>query len=85
MQSAKLTDPLKEVIIVKQRHDLGGGRFTLILTDERVYSCQPDGSAGDRDPGTAGGYEQCAISGNIATFKPVDRYFCKAFVEVGDL
>lgn len=68
-----LTDPSKTLIYAKaiNPHPSRKGASTITLTNGRVFSCQPDGSAQDRDPGTDGGYETCQISGTLATFQPV--------------
>jgi hypothetical protein len=78
---SKYIDPAAGLLVIKAIKPVKGtGLFTLILPDNRVYSMQPDGTDGDRDPGTEGGYEKCRVSGNLATFKPVDEYFTRAFV-----
>jgi hypothetical protein len=87
LMAAIFTDPTKEIITAKAAKPVAGTKlFTLILPDDRVYSCQPDGSSGDRDPGAEGGYERCRLAGNMATFHPVpDKYYTKPFVEVDGL
>lgn len=80
------TDPTKKVLAVKAVKALPGGTSVLENPDGRIVSIQPDGSVQDRDPGADGGYERCKISGNAATFKPVDgKYFTFAFVVVDGL
>ena len=48
------------------------GGFVIVLPNSNVFSLQPDGSYGERPPGTAGSYEVCqqdpAI--NILRFNP---------------
>jgi hypothetical protein len=80
-------DPTTLLITVKAIKPLTTGPLaTLILPDDRVFSCQPDGSAGDRVAGSEGAYERCRISGHLATFQPVPGvYHTRAFVEVTDL
>lgn len=87
MVFSKFTDPAaKGLIPVKAVKPVAGtSLFTLILPDNRVYSMQPDGSDGDRDPGADGGYERCRVAGNVATFKPVDQFFTRGFVIVDGL
>lgn len=61
---------------------------TLILRDDRVYSCLPDGSDDTRDPGTEGDYEKCKVDGGLATFHPdkkSDKFYTKPFVETDEL
>jgi hypothetical protein len=93
---ATLIDPTKETLAVKAVKPTGDpGVCTLVLADyttvdngktvlhvDDVFSCQPDGSAGTRPSGTAGAYERCTVSGNVATFRPVDKYFARHFVKV---
>ncbi len=45
------------------------GCSNYILPSGRVFSCQGDGSAGDRDPGTDGPWEQGQESGALTTFR----------------
>lgn len=86
---SKMMDPTKQVIPVKSVKVVAGSNppvYTLILPSGRVFSCQGDGSAGDRDPGTDGQWERCRVSGNIATFHPSEGdYFTWAFAEVSGL
>jgi hypothetical protein len=93
---ATLIDPTKETLAVKAVKPTGDpGVCTLVLADyttvdngkpvlhvDDVFSCQPDGSAGTRPSGTAGAYERCTVSGNVATFRPADKYFARHFVKV---
>jgi hypothetical protein len=80
------TDPLKEVIAVKAIKPIpGSSAVTWILPNDNVYSCQPDGSYGERPPGTDGAYERNRTEGNIGTFKPADKYISKAYVLVDGL
>jgi hypothetical protein len=90
---ATLIDPTKETLAVKEVKPTGDpGICTLILADyldaagklhvDEVFSQQPDGSAGTRPPGTAGGWERCTVNGNVASFKPTDKYFSRHFVKV---
>lgn len=81
------TDPQKETIAISAiKPVVGTNLVTWILPNGRVYSCQPDGSYGERDPGTEGGYEKCRMQGNVGTFKPDDgKYFTKAYVLVDGL
>jgi hypothetical protein len=86
MKSTTMID--RPPIAVKQVKAVAGqsGLFTLVLTDDRVYSCQPpDGADDDRDPGTEGSYEKCTVDGNLATFCPDGEYFSRWFVRVGGL
>lgn len=83
-----LIDPSKTVIYAQsiKPHDTRKGLSTCILPSGRVFSCQPDGSSGDRDPGADGGYEACKVSGSLATFQPVDgKYYSFAVVVVEGL
>lgn len=82
-----LIDPLKQLLVIKAVKPIAGSKLcTLILPDDRVFSCQADGSVGTRDPGTEGAWEKCRVSGTMATFKPVpDTYFTFAFVEGDEL
>jgi hypothetical protein len=96
---ATLIDPTKETLAVKDVKPTGDpGMFTLVLADYttveqgksvlhvgEVFSCQPDGSAGTRPSGTAGAYERCTVNGNVATYKPIDKYFTRHFVKVTGL
>lgn len=79
----------EDPIVVKTVKPVQGTKLsTLILPDDKVYSCQPDGSDGVRDSGTEGDFEKCRVSGNLATFKPVktdNKYFTKTFVETEEL
>ena len=70
--------------------------FTLILAPfkdkdgktltDHVFSCQGDGTAGYRDPGTDGPWEKCRIAGSIATFQTAPGvYWSWPFVEVEGL
>ena len=81
-------DPTKKPVAVKAVKPLSGHKdvFTLILADGRVYSMQPDGTDGDRDPGAEGSYERCRVSGNVATFYPAgETYHTRTFVVVEGL
>lgn len=98
---AALIDPLKEVLAVKEVKAVSG-LSTLILADfvengvvlkDKVFSQQPNGSAGWREPGTAGVWEKCIVSGSQATFR-VDwtdangyhqKYFVRFFTKVSGL
>jgi len=87
MLISKFVDPMKGLLVVKTAKPVAGhaGIFTLILPDDRVYSMQPDGTDGDRDPGTDGPFERCRVSGNIATFLSHGNYNTRAFVLVEGL
>lgn len=63
---------LKEILHVTAitPHTTRAGLSILTLPGGRVFSCQPDGSPGDRDPGADGGYESCQMAGSVATFQP---------------
>ena len=81
-----LSDPLKEVIAIKAIKPIAGSKaVTWILPNDNVYSCQPDGSYGERPPGTEGAYERNRTAGNMGTFKPADKYYTKAYVLVDGL
>ncbi len=86
---AKMIDPTKQIVPVAHVKPIVGTTpplFTLVLPNGRVFSCQADGSAGDRDPGTDGQWERCRIDGSVATFHPVDdQYYAWGFVEVDGL
>lgn len=76
----------EEVLAIKSVKPVAGTKLsTLILPDDTVYSCQADGSDGVRPAGTEGQWEKCRVNGNIATFKPTDKFFTKPFVEVDEL
>lgn len=49
------------------------GLSTLTTADDRVYSCQLDGSLETRDPGTNGSFELCSIRGDRVRFNPFGR------------
>lgn len=48
--------------------DVGGGDFVVTLAGGRVFSVQPGGQYGDRDPGTKGGYERCRPMNGLLRF-----------------
>lgn len=85
---SKFIDPTKQLIAAKKAKPVSGTTdiFTLILPNDRVFSCQGDGTAGDRDPGTEGPWERCRIAGSIATFETAPgTYYSWPFVEVENL
>lgn len=77
----------EQVLVVKNVKSITGTKLsTLIMPNDRVFSCQPDGSEETRDPGAEGQYEKCRVAGSVATFQPVkDKFFTKPFVEVEEL
>ncbi len=78
-------DPAKGVIAVKAVKPIAGTKLvTLISPNDKVVSCQPNGTLEERDPGTEGAYEQCQVGANVATFQPISgAYHSHPFVEVG--
>jgi hypothetical protein len=72
-----LIDPSKAFVYAKSvnKHASRAGLYTITLPSGRIFSCQPDGSVGDRDPGADGGYEACTITGTLATFQPIPGKF----------
>ena len=79
----------EDPIVIKTVKPVAGTKLsTLILPDDKVYSCQPDGSDDVRPAGTEGDFEKCRVSGNLATFKPVkaeNKFYTKPFVETEEL
>lgn len=61
----------KKLLAVKSIKKIDGEISVLENPDGRTFSCQADGSVGDRDAGANGSYERCRIAGNLATFQPV--------------
>jgi len=79
-------DPLHGVLTVAQLLPVPGTVLhTLLLPSGRVFSCQPGGFPGDRDPGFDGEWERCRMTGNMATFLVDGRYYSFAFVLVDGL
>lgn len=82
-----LIDPSVHLLAVATVQPIPGTPLaTLILPSGRVFSCQPNGAPGDRDPGAYGDFERCQIAGTTATFQPVPgKYFTFAVVLVSGL
>lgn len=83
MLTSKFTDPAsKGLLVVESIKPLAGrdGIATLILPGGRVFSMQPGGVDGDRDPGTEGPWECCRPSGSVATFHVDGQYYTRGFV-----
>ncbi len=88
-------DPSKELLAVKAVNDIAGSTAkTLTFPDfmdahgkqqiDAVVSMQPDGTVQTRPKGQDGGYERCAVSGNLATWEPIPGVrHTRAFVVVG--
>ena len=73
-------DPQALTLCISKVNKQANGQSTLSYLDGTVASCQPDGTMGFRPAGTAGAYEMCDLSGNVATFNPAGKRFTKAFV-----
>lgn len=77
----------KPPVAVKEVKAVAGhtGLFTLVLTDDTVFSMQPDKTDGTRPAGTEGQYEKCTVDGSMATFYPNGEYLSRWFARVGGL
>jgi len=83
---SSFVDPAHGLVTVAQLLPVPGtALFTLLMPGGRVFSCQPGGFPGDRDPGFDGDWERCRIVDNLATFLVDGRYFTFAFVLVDGL
>lgn len=81
-------DPATSTLVVAslRPHATRAGFFTLIAPNGQVYTV-PGGTASTKDAGFDGGDETCAVTGNLATFRPDDgaTYHTFAIVVVGTL
>ena len=76
-------DPQALTLCISKVNKQPNGQSTLSYLDGTVASCQPpNGEMSFRPAGTAGAYEICDISGNVATFNPAGTRYTKAFVVV---
>lgn len=71
-----MIDPKTVVVYASLHPSSRSGCVTLILPSGRVFSCQQDGSPGDRDPGTDGPFEQAQVTGSLATFNCFGHFYC---------
>ena len=79
-------DPAHTVLAIERALSIPGtSLYTLILPNGRVFSCQPGGVPGDRDPGVDGPWERCRIAGGLATFHVDHQYYTFSFVIVAEL
>jgi hypothetical protein len=63
-----MIDPKTIILYKTAKPSNRSGCVNYILHDDTVFSCQRDGSMGNRPPGTDGPWEQAQQTGSLATF-----------------
>lgn len=74
------TDPTKQLLAVKGPKSVSNGGTVLENLDGTIVSIQPDGSVQTRPAGADGGYERCTVNGNVATWKPAEKFYTFGWV-----
>lgn len=78
-------DPTKQLLAVKGPKAVSNGGTVLENLDGTIVSIQPDGRVETRPSGADGGYERCTVNGNVATWKPGDKYYTFGWVVAAGL
>lgn len=79
-QDAQMFGSPKKWLVGTLVKSVRAGYSLLVLPSGRVFSMQPGGVYGDRDPGTDGPWEQLKVSGNVLAFNPNDEPFGVVFM-----